>query len=83
VVLATTNDAETLPPEIEHVGEAIAGLDTNEHGETSVVKNPTPVTEIVWAATPDVGVSVIVGARIVKGSETVSNAPPVECAVTL
>ena len=70
---ATRKDPETLPLEIEHAGEAITGLGvTIVHGERSVVKNPAPVIEIVCPAKPDVGFSMIVGARIVKVLEIVS-----------
>ena len=51
--------------------------------EGSVVKNPVPFTEIASPAFPDVGLSVIDGARTVNGAETVSPAPLVACAWTL
>jgi hypothetical protein len=47
------------------------------------VKNPVPDTVTRVAFGPDAGLSVMVGGSIWNVAETVSNAPPVECAVTL
>jgi hypothetical protein len=47
------------------------------------VKNPVPDTETTLVAAPDVGLSVIEGARTVKGAEMTSPAPLVAVAVTV
>ena len=83
-VLKTANEADMLPLLIaQGSGEPTAGLIASNKHDPSVVKNPTPDTEIVWPTTPDVGLSVIVGARIVKVLEITSWAPLVAVAITL
>ena len=68
---------------VQGSGVPTAGLTASKLQVVSPGKKPTPVTETVWATTPEVGLRVIDGPRTVNGAVTASMAPLVAVAVTL